>query len=171
VHQNPQHGSLLTVGSTASAPPFQPLHHQQNVCHQHGFFSRSNGWKSLGAKSRLWGRCSRSSHCSLWILSWVAYAVWSLALSCWSSTSLACLPGHFMQIASGSFYRTSQYDAECTFSPCFWKWANSTPWESQNMVSITFPTDDINLKFELFGWRWTAMFPLHFNEACFDSGW
>jgi hypothetical protein len=33
VHQNPQHRSLLTVFSVTSAPLFQPLPHQRNVCH------------------------------------------------------------------------------------------------------------------------------------------
>jgi hypothetical protein len=34
VRRNPQHRSLLTVVSANSAPPFQPLRHQRNVCHQ-----------------------------------------------------------------------------------------------------------------------------------------
>jgi hypothetical protein len=33
VLESPQHGSLLTVVSAKSAPPFQPLRHQRNVCH------------------------------------------------------------------------------------------------------------------------------------------
>jgi hypothetical protein len=33
VRQNPQHGSLLNVVSATSAPPFQPLRHQRNLCH------------------------------------------------------------------------------------------------------------------------------------------
>jgi hypothetical protein len=33
VLRNPQHRSLLTVVSATSAPPFQPLRHQRNVCH------------------------------------------------------------------------------------------------------------------------------------------
>jgi hypothetical protein len=53
VYWNPQHWSLLTVVSAPSAPPFQPLHHQWNVCHKGGFFSWPNGWKSLRTKSRL----------------------------------------------------------------------------------------------------------------------
>jgi hypothetical protein len=32
-------------------------------------------------------------------------------------------------------------------SPHFWKWANSTPWESQNTVNITFPADGVTLNF------------------------
>jgi hypothetical protein len=31
--QSPQHRSVLTVVSVTSAPPFQPLRHQRNVCH------------------------------------------------------------------------------------------------------------------------------------------
>jgi hypothetical protein len=31
MRRNPQHRSILIVVSTASAPPFQPLHHQRNV--------------------------------------------------------------------------------------------------------------------------------------------
>jgi hypothetical protein len=34
VRRIPQQRSLLTVVSATSAPPFQPLRHQQNVCHQ-----------------------------------------------------------------------------------------------------------------------------------------
>jgi hypothetical protein len=34
LRRNPQHRSLLIVVSATSAPPFQPLHHQRNVCHQ-----------------------------------------------------------------------------------------------------------------------------------------
>jgi hypothetical protein len=33
VRRNPQHRSLLAVVSATSAPPFQPLRHQRNVCH------------------------------------------------------------------------------------------------------------------------------------------
>jgi hypothetical protein len=33
VRQNSQHRSLLTVVSATSAPPFQPLRHQRNICH------------------------------------------------------------------------------------------------------------------------------------------
>jgi hypothetical protein len=33
MHRNPQHRSLLTVDSATSAPHFQPLRHQRNVCH------------------------------------------------------------------------------------------------------------------------------------------
>jgi hypothetical protein len=33
VRRNPQHRSLLTVVSATSAPPFQTLLHQRNVCH------------------------------------------------------------------------------------------------------------------------------------------
>jgi hypothetical protein len=51
------------------------------------------------------------------ILSWVARAVWGLALSWWTSTPLASWPGSFLRIASRSSNRPSQYDAEFTFSP------------------------------------------------------
>jgi hypothetical protein len=37
--QNLQHISLLTVVSATSVPPFQPLHHQQNTCHQGGILA------------------------------------------------------------------------------------------------------------------------------------
>jgi hypothetical protein len=40
---------VLTVVSGTSAPLFQSHHHQWNVCHQGGFFSEPNRWKSLGA--------------------------------------------------------------------------------------------------------------------------
>jgi hypothetical protein len=33
LRRNPQHRSLLTVVSATSAPPFQPLRRQRNVCH------------------------------------------------------------------------------------------------------------------------------------------
>jgi hypothetical protein len=33
VSRNPQHRSLLNVVSATSAPSFQPLRHQRNVCH------------------------------------------------------------------------------------------------------------------------------------------
>jgi hypothetical protein len=127
------HTSVLTSSSSAKHwPPSR-------------FFSGPNRWKSLGAKSTLWGKCSRSSHCISWNLPWVAWAVWGLALSWWSCTPLASWPGCFQQIASRSFNRTSQhsYDAEFTFSPSFWKWATSTHWESQNTVSITFQAGGI----------------------------
>jgi hypothetical protein len=61
----------------------------------------------------------------------------------------------------------SQYDAEFTFSPCFWKWAKSTPWESQNKVSITFPIRWHAHNHKLFGWRWTGMSPLHWSMLWF----
>jgi hypothetical protein len=32
--RNQQHRSILTVVSATSAPPFQPLRHQRNVCHR-----------------------------------------------------------------------------------------------------------------------------------------
>jgi hypothetical protein len=46
------------------------------------FFSgpKQNG-SHFGSKFGLTAWCSRSSHCSSWILSWVARAVWCLALS------------------------------------------------------------------------------------------
>jgi hypothetical protein len=33
VRRSPQHGSILTVVSATSAPPFKPLRHKWNVCH------------------------------------------------------------------------------------------------------------------------------------------
>jgi hypothetical protein len=36
IKRNPQHRGLLSVISATSAPPFQPLRHQRNVCHQGG---------------------------------------------------------------------------------------------------------------------------------------
>jgi hypothetical protein len=38
------------------------------------------------------------THCSSWILSWVAQAVWDLALSWWSSTPLASHPASFFKL-------------------------------------------------------------------------
>jgi hypothetical protein len=79
VRLNPEHKKLLTVlshfrtsvstssSSTKHLPPSW-------------FLSGPKRWKSLGAKSGLYGGCSWSSRCSCWILSWVAVAVWGLAL-------------------------------------------------------------------------------------------
>jgi hypothetical protein len=39
VRRNPQHRSLLTVVSATSAPPFQPLRHQGNICNLGGFIA------------------------------------------------------------------------------------------------------------------------------------
>jgi hypothetical protein len=62
-------------------------------------------------------------------------------------SSVSFWPGNFLRIASRSFNGTLQYDAEFTFSPHFRKTANSTPWGSQIMVSITFPADGVTLNF------------------------
>jgi hypothetical protein len=39
VYRNTQHRSILTVVSTTSAPLFQHLRYQRNVCHQGGFLA------------------------------------------------------------------------------------------------------------------------------------
>jgi hypothetical protein len=39
VRRNPQHSNVLTVVSATFAPPFQPLRHQRNVCHQAVFLA------------------------------------------------------------------------------------------------------------------------------------
>jgi hypothetical protein len=49
----------------------------------------------------------------------------------------------FLRTASRSVNRTWQCDAGITFSPRFWKCANSIPWESHNKVSITFLADGV----------------------------
>jgi hypothetical protein len=129
----------FTNVSATSAPQFQPLRHQRN--HQatkptRRFFSGPNTWKSLGATAGQLGGCSRSSHCSSWILSWVTWATWGLSLPWWSSTPLASWPGRFLQIVSRSFNITSQRDAEFTFSPRFWKSALRIPKHSKhNLLS------------------------------------
>jgi hypothetical protein len=61
----------------------------------------------------------------------------------------------------------SQDDAEFTFSPRSWKWANITPWESQNTVSITFPADYVTLNFLVED----EMESFHCTETRFDLGW
>jgi hypothetical protein len=43
VRRNPQHTNLLTVVSATSAPEFQHLRHQRNICHQGGFFADQTG--------------------------------------------------------------------------------------------------------------------------------
>jgi hypothetical protein len=81
----------------------------------------------------------RNSHCSSWILCLVAWAECSLALPSRSNTPLVRWLGSFLRIASRNFNKLSYYDAEFAFSPRFWKWDESTPWESQNTISINFP--------------------------------
>jgi hypothetical protein len=147
VRQNPQQRSPMTVVSATSTPPFQPFCHLWNVCHQGGFSVEQTD------------ESPRSSHCSSF----------NYLLSC-----LGCMGSGIVMMKEyplcrlwntfWSVNRTSQYVAEFTFSPCLWKWANSTPWGSQNMISITFPADDITLNFELFDWRWPGMFPLHWSN-------
>jgi hypothetical protein len=49
VLRNPQHRSLLIVVSVTSSPPFQPLHHQRNVCHT---VVNSSTWQTLPTVNR-----------------------------------------------------------------------------------------------------------------------
>jgi hypothetical protein len=75
----------------------------------------------------------------------------------------------FWGIASRSFNRTLQYDAKFILSPRFWKWANSTPWESKTTVSITFPADGVivTLNFSVQG----ELGCFYYTEARLNSGW
>jgi hypothetical protein len=57
----------------------------------------------------------------------------------------ASWPESFLWIAFRSFNRTSEHNAEFTFSPRFSKWANSTPLEPQNTVRMIFPADGVTL--------------------------
>jgi hypothetical protein len=91
------HRSLLTVVSATSHFRFNLFIISETFATV-VVFSGPNRWKSLGDKSRQYGGCSRSCHCSFLILSWVARAVWGLTLSWWSSVHLASLPGRFCEL-------------------------------------------------------------------------
>jgi hypothetical protein len=94
---------------------------------QRCYFSGPNRWKSLGAKSGLLGACSRSSHRSSWMLSWVARAVW--AWHC-HDEAVHLLPVRlevFCELHPEAPTELHSTIARFTFSPRFWKWANSIP--------------------------------------------
>jgi hypothetical protein len=52
VRRDTQHLSLLTVVSATSAPPFQPLRHQRNFCHQESNFSTKLSRQTLPTVNR-----------------------------------------------------------------------------------------------------------------------
>jgi hypothetical protein len=98
---------------------------------------------------------SRSSHCSPSIVSWVARAVWGLALSWWSNTPLASWLRNVLQNASRSFNRTSQMQNSHYHH------------DSENVLTALHENPSWLHNLELFGWRWIWIFPLHWSIPWF----
>jgi hypothetical protein len=100
VRRNPKHRSLLTIISTTSAPQFQPLRHQRNVCHQGGFIADQTDatgtpnhkqdtfiyecplhWVFLPTKKLTTERCSLVVHSSTVEISTAQTSSWTCACS------------------------------------------------------------------------------------------
>jgi hypothetical protein len=95
-------------------------------------FSGPNRWKSLGAKSGLKGELFKKFPLQFLNSLLGCSGCMGSGILMMKQYSSCQWPGSFLRIASRSSNRTSQYDAEFTFSSRFWKFANSTPWEWQN---------------------------------------
>jgi hypothetical protein len=127
--------SLLTVVSATSAPPFQPLRHPRNVCHQGGCLAGQTDEVSRG-QVRAVRRMFKTFQLQF-LNSLLSCSV------CMRSCIVMMKQYSSCQLAWMFSAKTSQYDAKFTFSPGVWEWANSTPWEPQNTVSINFPADGV----------------------------
>jgi hypothetical protein len=122
VRRNSQQRSLLTVVSATSTPPFQPLRHQRNVCHQCGFFSRPNRWKSLGP--------TVNRKYSLWI----AFACSSLATK--NSQQNVALQQHTPQAKSPFWLLNPASEHVCLLPRLSWSWTVLLPSDT-NIKPIT----------------------------------
>ena len=118
-------------------------------------FSSGNRWKSLGARSGLYGGCGSTEKSRRWIASLVAALVWGLALSCSRSVSF------LIPIRSILLFNSVSFNVTVTVYCCFFfkiVCKNKTlqvPKNSQHDLSSR------GLCFEFFRLRWFLMAVLH----------
>jgi hypothetical protein len=143
---NPQHKIFFTVVSATSAPPFQSLHHQRSIYRQGVFFLVD---QTDGSHEGPSSGCKLDIQVLIIVLEFSAELLGLCVVSYFHDEAVSILPfGLTFSINYiPKFRQKFTYDTEFTLSLHLSKWSNSTPRESKNVVSITFPADGVTSNF------------------------
>ena len=131
------------------------------------FFRWRNKWKSLVARSGLYGRWSSTSHLNFSRIAVVTCAEWGRSLSWSRHTPRDNIPLHFFGMARRTRVKVSQYAAALIVAPegrC--RSTKRMPFLSQKTDALIFFTEIEVLNVLVLGecvWR-------HCSGSCLDSG-